>query len=97
MAQFDFYPFEDGYLLDVQSALMDRLNTRMIVPLLPIGRAPKPAERLNPVFTIGAARYVMVTQFMGAVPVAELKEKAGSLAHEHFVIKSAIDMVFDGV
>lgn len=97
MVQFDFYAFEDGFLLDVQSGLMDRLKTRMVVPLLPVERAPKPANRLNPVFSIGDRRYVMVTQFMGAVPVVELTARAGSLAHEHDEIKPAIDMLFDGV
>lgn len=97
MAQYDFYAFDDGFLLDVQSSLMDELNTRMAVPLLAAEKAPQPAARLNPVFLIGDCRYVMATQFMGAVPKAELGHKAGSLAHEHDVIKPAIDLLFDGV
>lgn len=98
MAQFDFYALDnDAFLMDVQSSLMDMLTTRMAVPLLPVEKAPKPATRLNPIFLIKDRRYVMVTQFMAAVPLSELKAKAGSLAHEHHVIKPAIDMVFDGV
>lgn len=98
MAQFDFYPLDDdAFIMDVQSSLMDMLTTRMAVPLLPLDKSPKPATRLNPVFLIGGRRYVMVTQFIAAVPLGELKVKTGSLAHEHHVIKPAIDMVFDGV
>jgi toxin CcdB len=97
VAQFDVHPFGSGFLLDVQADLMDGLNTRVAVPLLPVDDAPKPAHRLNPVFTIADHDYVMVTQFMAAVPVAELAAGAGSLAHERYAIKAAIDMVFDGV
>jgi len=39
----------------------------------------------------------MVTQFLASVPMSELREKSGSLQHEHYVIKPAIDMLFDGV
>ena len=41
MAKFDFFPDpgSDGYLLEVQSDLLDGLNTRVVVPL--IARAPK--------------------------------------------------------
>lgn len=97
MAQYDLYVFDGGFLLDVQSSLMEALNTRMAVPLLPAEEAPRPAARLNPVFRIGERAYVMATQFMGAVPQSELRRKVGSLAHEHDVIKPAIDLLFDGV
>ena len=84
-------------MLDVQSELMDALTTRMMVPLLAIEQAPTPAKRLNPVFAIGGKSYVMLTQFMAAVTVAEVKDVRGSLAQDHFVIKSAIDMIFNGI
>jgi hypothetical protein len=41
--------------------------------------------------------YSMVTQFMASVPLTELRDKEGSLAHEYFFIKAAINMIFDGV
>ena len=50
MARFDLYHNPDGgYLLDVQTDLLNHLNTRMVVPLLPMQTAPKPAATLNPV------------------------------------------------
>ena len=96
MARFDTYRFEDGYLLDVQADLLDGLNTRMVVPLMPLETAPKPAERLNPLFTIEGSEYVMVTQFMAAVPVRELGRPAGSLGHAFERIRAALDLLFDG-
>ena len=75
MAKYDVYPNPsgDGYLLDVQTDLLSALNTRVVVPLLPKSRAPKPATRLNPVFEIEGQQVVMVTQFLAAVPVGILK------------------------
>lgn len=98
MARFDFYknPAAAGYLLDVQSTLIGGLNTRIVVPLIPEQEAPRPAKRLNPVFEITHARYLMVTQFMAAVPVSELRTRIGSLEHAHDEITSALDMIFLG-
>ncbi len=96
MAQFDYYRNGPGYLIDVQADLMEGLNIRMAVPLLPPDMAPKSAHRLNPTFVVGDLPFVMVTQYMASVPVAELGVAAGSLADEYYVIKAAIDMLFDG-
>ena len=52
MAKFDVYRQKLGgcHVLDCQADLLSDLNTRLVVPLLPIGEAPKPAIRLNPIF-----------------------------------------------
>jgi len=96
MARFDVYenPSGAGYLLDVQSPLISGLNTRVVVPLMSEEDAPRPAKRLNPVFEIGNARYVMVTQFLAAVPVSELRRRVGSLEHARDDITYALDMIF---
>ena len=97
MARFDFYinP-EGGYLVDVQANLMSALNTRVVIPLMPRASAPRAAGRLNPVFQIEGKAFVMVTQFLAAIPQDELKEKAGSLAHRDVEIGDALDMLFVG-
>ncbi len=98
MARFDFYesPAGSGYVLDVQADLMSALNTRVVVPLMPIGEAPCPAGRLNPVFEISGERFAMTTQFLASIPASELKRRHGSLAHERDVIVDALDMLFSG-
>lgn len=96
MPQFDFYPFGHGFLVDVQTDLVDGLNTRLAVPLLPAEGTIKPARRLNPLLVVGDRMYVLATQFMASVALKELGEKAGSLAHERDAIKAAIDMLLDG-
>jgi toxin CcdB len=98
MAKFDVYPLPQGrgYLLDCQADLLSDLNTRFVVPLLPMDDAPKPAARLNPVFEIAGEPHVMVTQFASAVPISELKARSLSLAEHDLVIGNAIDMLFSG-
>ena len=96
MKQFDFYPFEHGFLLNVQSDVLCDLKTRLVVPLIFLDEAPLPAKKLNPIFQIGEHSVAMVTQFMSAVDCTDGAEAAGSLSHEHFTIKAALDMAFDG-
>jgi toxin CcdB len=98
MARFDVYPSPDGpgFLLDVQANLLDTLNTRIVVPLMPVEAAPTPAQRLNPIFELDSGRHVMVTQFMAAVPRSILRSPTGNLATEEAAIANALDMALVG-
>ncbi|WP_306115022.1 MULTISPECIES: CcdB family protein [unclassified Roseovarius] len=98
MAKFDVYPGteSDTLLLDVQADLLDALNTRMVVPLMAATKAPVPAKRLNPIFVIGGSEYVMVTQFMAAVPRTMLREPVTSLKDRFEEITTAIDLLIQG-
>ncbi|UWQ86152.1 CcdB family protein [Leisingera caerulea] len=99
MARFDVYADAEnaGYLLDVQADLLESLNTRIVVPLIAVRTAPAPARRLNPVFSIQSGQYVMVTQFLSAVPCSALKTPVASLAQHDTEIMGALDMVLTGV
>jgi toxin CcdB len=100
MARFDVFVRADGgpgYLLDCQADLLSHLNTRFVVPLLPMGAAPRPAARLNPVFEILGAPHLMVTQFAAAVLSKELGGKVTSLSEQDTVIINALDMLISGV
>jgi len=98
MARYDVYvgPDDVGYLLDVQSDLLNGLNTRVVVPLLAMDMAPVPARRLNPVFEIRSERHVMVTQFLSAVPRSILETPIVNLVQHDNEIGNALDMVFIG-
>ena len=98
MAKYDVYanPTGQGFVLDVQTDLLSDLNTRVVVPLLPQATAPKPATRLNPTFEINGNAFVMVTQFMAAVPLGVLSKPVGSLEGQFDQIKSAVDMLMQG-
>ncbi|WP_293577511.1 CcdB family protein [Phaeobacter sp.] len=99
MARFDVYTSSDrtAYLLDVQADLLESLNTRIVVPLMPLDAAPAPAKRLNPVFDIQSGRYVMVTQFLSAVPTSLLKTPVATLASRDNDIMQALDLALTGI
>jgi toxin CcdB len=99
MARYDLHPDPDRsgcYLLDVQTDLLTGLNTRVVVPVMLPDVAPRPARRLNPAFQIGGTTYVMVTQFISAIPDADLRPRVSSLQGDADAIKSALDMLTDG-
>ena len=98
MAKFDVHRLRQGgdLVLDCQADLLDDLNTRLVVPLLPADEAPKAAARLNPRFEIEGAELVMVTQFATAIPTRELGEKVISLNGEQDAIGNALDMLISG-
>ena len=98
MARYDLYRLREqaGYLLDVQTDLIDRLQTRVVVPLLPAGSTPSPVRRLNPIFNIGGKRYLMATPLLASVPVSELEPSQANLSMHHDEIVAALDMLFQG-
>lgn len=98
MAQYDLFPNPagDGYLLDVQNDLLEALNVRAVVPLLPQGNAPIAASRLNPVFQIEGVAHLMMTQYIAAVPASILKAPVGDLSEKFDAITAALDMLFHG-
>jgi toxin CcdB len=54
MAQYDVFANPDGggYLLDVQTDLLDALNVRVVVPLMPQDRAPSRDRDCEPVHAV---------------------------------------------
>lgn len=98
MARFDVYRNAGGagYLLDVQSDLLQGLNTRVVVPLLPPEHAPQPARHLNPVLEVERTQVVMTTQFLAAVADSELGQAITRLEQSRDEITAALDMLFIG-
>lgn len=98
MAKFDVYRLGDNpeLVLDCQSDLLSHLDSRFIVPLVPVELAPTPAARLNPQFEIAGRRYSMVTQFAGAIAARELRSPVTSLSVHDLTIGNALDMLISG-
>ena len=104
MARFDVYANPGShasttpYLLDVQSDLLDGLDTRMVVPLRSLNAFPKVklSTRLTPVLSIRGEELLMETPKMGAVPQRVLKTPVTSLASEQAQISAALDFLFQG-
>lgn len=97
MAQFDVHRLGQGLVIDCQSPLLDRLETRFVVPLVPVANAPKIAQRLNPAFRIDGEEYVMLTQAAAAIHRRELQVVVTSLADRSYEITGALDVLISGV
>lgn len=97
MAQFDvFQDREGGLLIDCQSDQLRHLNSRLVVPLMPLDVAPTPAARLNPLFDVEGERLSMVTQFAATVPATELRSQIASLEAHRYEITGALDVLISG-
>lgn len=98
MARFDIYHDPDGYgyLIDVQSDLLDGLNSRVIVPLMPPETAPTPGRGLNPRIDVAGREYLMVTQYLSSVPASLLKTPVGNLSAHQDEVTRALDFLFQG-
>ena len=98
VAQFDVYKGsgEFPFLLDVQADLLQRLTTRMVVPLVAKKKHGRPIARLNPIAAIGRVEYQLLFQEMAAVPTSLLTRRVDSLAHRRPDLLAALDLLFTG-
>jgi toxin CcdB len=83
-------------LLNVQADVLDRLPTRLVVPLFPLTGAMVVLRRLNPVFEIDRKRHAMMTEFMAPIPANRLGPPVATLADHFDIIGDALDMMFKG-
>lgn len=104
MARFDVYENPGGhavttpYLLDVQSDLLDGLDSRLVIPLRLATAFPKvtlPA-RLLPMFLVQGQQVLLETPKVAAVPRRLLHTPVASLAQEQVTITAALVFLFQG-
>ncbi len=98
MAQYDVYsnPFGDGYLLNIQTDLLDHLNTRVVIPLLPAEIAHKEAGALSPNFEIDRHSCVLATQLIATIPTSCLNKPVCNIENRFADITGALDFLFQG-
>ena len=104
MARFDVYATpgrhadSTPYLLDVQSDLLDGLDSRVVIHLRRRERFPAVplADRLTPTLSIAGAEFILETPKMGAVPRRALGAPLLSLAAEQARVTAAMEFVFRG-
>jgi len=86
------------YLLDVQSDLLQGLETRVVVPLRRRDRFPGTSipDNLTPTFDIEGIECLLETPKLAAVPLRLLKTPVTSLASKQFEITAALDFLFQG-
>jgi len=98
MARYDIYPSFTGrgFLLDVQTDLLDGLTTRTVIPLRPIYADTKLIKRLNPIFVIDGKQFALFTHLIVSVPADQLREPKTNAMNRHDDVRAALDMLFLG-
>lgn len=103
MAQFDVYPNPVGamdsvpLIVDVQSDHLNRMPTRMVIPLGRPGPFLQPMRHLNPLVEVNGETLVLITEQAAALPARVLDRKVASLADHRLDIIAALDFLFTGI
>ena len=101
MAQFTVYRNKSTrskstspFLVDVQSDLLDELQTRVVIPLTKASAlAKKPLTNLTPALKFDGETYMLMTPQLAGVSRTDLGASTGSLAEQRQVIEAAIDFL----
>jgi toxin CcdB len=101
MARFDVYPHPEvamrsttPFLLDVQNNFIDRVASRVVIPMRDeVAFGPRMRD-LNPVFEIAGRTFVLDTAALAAFPAAGLKQPVTSLSAQSEDIVGALDTLF---
>lgn len=99
MARFDVHRAPgraSAFLLDVQSDLLDHLQTRIVIPLLAPDRVPPTMAELHPRFVVQGESFVLATQLLAAIPRRELGPAVANLAADRDTITRALDLLLTG-
>ena len=104
MAQFTVYRNKNArtkatfpYLLDVQSNLLEDLQTRVVIPLSKAPRLTrKPVSQLTPILRFEGETYVLMTPELAGIARNELGPATGSLAEHRDAILAATDFLLTG-
>lgn len=84
-------------LVDVQSDLLEDLQTRVVIPLTKAAAlTKKPLANLTPGLTFEGDDYVLMTPLLAGVARTELGTGIGSLADERHTILAAMDFLLTG-
>jgi toxin CcdB len=85
------------FLVDVQSDLLEPLNTRVVVPMTKAAALAKnPVSHLTPDVSFNGDRYLLMTPQLAGIGRAELGPHAGTLVEERQTILAAIDFLLTG-
>jgi len=105
MPQFSLYKNKDKstsraypFFVDVQSDLLNNLDTRIVIPLTPLelleGSAP---THLCPIIHLEEGDFVILTQQTTSVPTKILKEEVNDLSAFRNEIIGALDFLITGI
>jgi toxin CcdB len=84
------------FVLDVQADLLDRLATRVVVPLV-LASDMRAARHLNPTFEVDGKAVVMSTAEVAGVPLSAIGAPVADLSAKRSAIIAALDFLLTGV
>ena len=104
MAQFTVYQNDNEesqtsypYLLNIQSDLLESLNTRVVIPMSAVSAlGGKPINNLTPKFDIEGQSFILLTPQIAGIQLTELGSAVTDLSENRFEIISAIDFLISG-
>jgi toxin CcdB len=104
MAQFTVYRNKSArtkaifpFLLDVQSDLLQELQTRVVIPLSKIASLNKrPLTQLTPILQFENDQYMLMTPQLAGIAQGDLGAPAGSLTEFRDAIVAALDFLIVG-
>lgn len=85
------------YLLDIQSPLLENLESRLVLPLAPLARFEgKPIRNLTPTVSIGGTDYIILLPQAAGVNRKNLGEAVMDLSQRRGELVSAMDFLITG-
>jgi toxin CcdB len=98
MTQYDVFshPQKKLLLVDIQADVLDALQSRVVIPLVPVGKATPAMKSLNPVLRVNGEDYLLSTQDMAGVSSKALKRKVATASEHRAAINAAIDFLMHG-
>jgi len=105
MKQFTLYKNENKnskkaypYFVNIQSDLLDDLNSRVVIPLSPQKTLNNiNAKKLCPIIEIDEGVFVLLTHQMTSIPYSALRKEVTSLENYRYDILTAIDLLLTGI
>lgn len=104
MKQFDLYGNTDPdsnrtypFFVDVQTGLLEQLNSRLVIPITPVKNAKLFPENLCPVVKIVNKEYAPFTHQITTVSAYFLAKRDSSLLLKRDEIISALDFLLTGI
>ena len=86
------------FLLDVQSPLLEELQSRVVIPMTKSSAAmKKPVSRLTPVITVDGVPHLLVTHQLAAISQSALGIPVADATLERAAIIAALDVLITGI
>jgi toxin CcdB len=85
------------YLLDIQSNLLENLETTIVIPLIKIQSVNKKFTKLTPIVEVNRAKHLALTQQIAGLDRTLLGQPVDDLSNYRFVIVDAIDFIISGI